>query len=489
MKMKQYALLYIGIALLTACGQAVVSPEQVDEFPAIYPDYIGVTIPATIAPLNFSPSSPHERMDVTVKGNKGEELHINAARGEFPVKKWRRLLVANTGDSLSFTVRILQKGKWKEYKPFPMYISEYPIDYGLVYRKIAPGFEVYSKMGIYERELSSHKERPLVENTLVKGMCVNCHAFNQTDPSRMSLHVRGANSATMMRVGEKTEYLDTKTEETIAACVYPYWHPGGEYIAYSTNNTRQSFHTVKEERVEVVDLASDVVVYHPSTRRLLLCDSLQRADRFETFPAFSPDGRKLYFCSAEAKEIPAQYKEVRYNLCSIDFNPENGSFGNKIDTLVNAAAQGKSVSFPRPSYDGKYIMFTLSDYGNFSIWHKEADLWLLNLADGSLRDLSEVNSDDTESFHNWSSGSRWFVFSSRRGDGLYTRLYLASIDEQGQVSKPFLLPQQDPATYYDRSVYSYNVPEFVNTPIELDTRVFESKINAKERVQVKAVSK
>ena len=114
---------------------------------------------------------------------------------------------------------------------------------------------------------------------------------------------------------------------------------------------------------------------------------------------------------------------------------------------------------------GKYIMFTLSDYGNFSICIKRRIYGLLDLTSGDLRELSEVNSDDTESFHNWSSNSRWFVFSSRRGDGLYTRLYLASMDENGKISKPFLLPQEDPETYYDRSVYSYNVPDFVNAPI------------------------
>ena len=134
-------------------------------------------------------------------------------------------------------------------------------------------------------------------------------------------------------------------------------------------------------------------------------------------------------------------------------------------------------------------MFTLSDYGNFSIWHKEADLWLLDLTSGDLRKLSEVNSDDTESFHNWSSNSRWFVFSSRRGDGLYTRLYLASMDENGKISKPFLLPQEDPETYYDRSVYSYNVPDFTSEPIKIDTRVFEKKITSKERIQVQAKKK
>ena len=130
-------------------------------------------------------------------------------------------------------------------------------------------------------------------------------------------------------------------------------------------------------------------------------------------------------------------------------------------------------------------MFTMSDYGNFSIWHKEADLWLLNLKDGNLHPINEVNSNDTESFHNWSSNSHWFVFSSRRGDGLYTRLYLASIDENGNVSKPFLLPQIEPFNYYDRLIYSYNVPEFINEPLNLKFNEVEKKIKLNKRIHLK----
>lgn len=152
--------------------------------------------------------------------------------------------------------------------------------------------------------------------------------------------------------------------------------------------------------------------------------------------------------------------------------------------MIDAEKMKKSISFPRPSYDGKYIMFTLSDYGNFSIWHKEADLWLLNLQDGSLRTIHEVNSDNTESFHNWSSNSHWFVFSSRREDGLYTRLYLASINKEGKVSKPFLLPQKNPMNYYDKLLYSYNVPEFTNSPVKIEPRKLEREIVSNKRVQV-----
>ena len=130
-------------------------------------------------------------------------------------------------------------------------------------------------------------------------------------------------------------------------------------------------------------------------------------------------------------------------------------------------------------------MFTLSDYGNFSIWHKEADLWLLNLQDGSMRAIEEVNSNNTESYHSWSSNSRWFVFSNRRDDGLYTRLYIAHIEMNGRVCKPFMLPQEKPQEYYDQLIYSYNVPEFTNEPIQLEHRKIENEIISSKRVEVK----
>ena len=201
--------------------------------------------------------------------------------------------------------------------------------------------------------------------------------------------------------------------------------------------------------------------------------------------SFSPDGRTLYFCSAGQKEMPVRYKDVKYSLCSIAFHPEDGTFGDRIDTLISARTLDKSISFPKPSFDGKYLMFTLSDYGNFSIWHKEADLWLLDLKTGTYRNLEEVNSDDTESYHNWSSNSHWFVFSSRRGDGLYPRLYISSVDGQGRIGKPFLLPQQDPYTFYDQLIYSYNVPEFVSAPVQWDKREMAKGLMSKERVKVK----
>ncbi|WP_185964675.1 PD40 domain-containing protein, partial [Klebsiella pneumoniae] len=93
--------------------------------------------------------------------------------------------------------------------------------------------------------------------------------------------------------------LNTKTEETGGNCVYPYWHPSGEYVVYSVNQTIQAVHAIRERRIEVIDLASDIVVYHPQSKQLLTNDLL-RTDAFETFPSFSPDGRTLYFSSSQS---------------------------------------------------------------------------------------------------------------------------------------------------------------------------------------------
>ena len=453
--MKKMIVIWLSSLLLAACSSSVTDPEMVGTYPEIYPDYIGVTIPVNIAPMDFDlPGDNYDRVDVLVKGCEGKEIHVKGKDILFPENEWHRLLAANEGDSIVVTVSIQQNGKWKQFRPFPMFVSPYRMDYGVVYRKIAPGY------------------------------CLNCHSFNRTNPDFLSIHFRGSHGATLMQVNGKNELLNTKTDSTLSACVYPYWHPTGKYIAYSVNNTRQGFHAVKDERIEVLDFESDVLVYKPDTHELLLSPLLQKKESFETFPAFSPDGRTLYFCSAESKEIPAHYKDIRYNLCKIAFDPDNGMFGEKIDTLVNAEKMKKSISFPRPSYDGKYLMFTLSDYGNFSIWHKEADLWILDLRDGSLRELKEVNSVDTESFHNWSANSHWFVFSSRRDDGLYTRLYFACIDDKGRISKPFMLPQEHPFSYYDNLIYSYNVPDFVNRPIELEHKSLGERLLSSERVNV-----
>ncbi|MDN5290334.1 MAG: hypothetical protein PWQ06_573 [Anaerophaga sp.] len=466
----------------SACMETVTIDEERDKYPDIFPDYTEVTIPPNVAPLNFRIDEPNiTKTDVTIVGQGGKTYHCQSKKEVvIPAAEWNDIIGSSVGDTIVAKVCIKQQERWVKYKSFPIYISSDSIDYGLSYRLIAPGYEVYSKMGIYQRELSSFDQKPIIENTLIPGSCVNCHSYRETNTDDFSIHIRGAKGGTLLKHHNLLEMLDTKTKETLSSCVYPYWHPSGNYIAYSVNKTQQAFHSADIKRIEVFDHASDVVIYDVRNHKLITMDLLKSENNFETFPAFSPDGKKLYFCSSEARQVPGEFKDIKYNLLSVLFDAATGCIGNQVDTLVNARGLGKTVSFPRPSYDGKFLMFTMFDYGNFSIWHPEADLWMLKLETGEKFPLENLNSDHTESYHSWSSNSRWVVFSSRRVNGLYTMPYIGHIDEEGNSTKPFLLPQRSP-DFYDQTFYSFNVPEFINQAVEIDARSIENKVKAKHK--------
>lgn len=472
--------------LLAACQEEVKNAKEADSLPPIFPDYAEVTVPVGIAPLNFCSAGESECLDVVLKGDNGGEMHVQGAYADFDADEWHRLLEANKGGRLVCTVCIKTKDGWTRYRDFAIYVSDYPLeDYGLTYRKIAPGYEVYSKMGLYERELASFDERAIIENTQVPGMCVNCHAPNRTNPDQYVFHVRGGHSATLVHRGGTTELLQAVNDSLKGSMVYPYWHPSGRYCAFSTNQTRQGFHVVRDERIEVFDLSSDVFVYDAEKHELLLDTLLMTGHFSENSPAFSPDGRTLYYTTALQQHYPTGFREQKYSLCRIGFDPENGRYGTQVDTLFNAFKEDKSLSWPRPSYDGKYVMVTLADYGYFSIWHKESDLWLLEVATGRMFPLEGANSPDADSYHNWSAGSHWFVFTSRRENGLYSLLYLSCVDGEGRATKPFLLPQKNPKVYYQNSVYSYNTPDFTSRSVELDSRKAARAIESVERVPVR----
>jgi Tol biopolymer transport system component len=205
----------------------------------------------------------------------------------------------------------------------------------------------------------------------------------------------------------------------------------------------------------------------------------------ENTPAFSPDGQWLYFTTALRQVYPTDYDQEKYSLCRVSFDEKTGRIGEQVDTLINTREMGKSVSWPRPSYDGRYLMYTQTDYGYFTIWHPEADLWLLDLQTGETRPMTEINSDRAESLHNWNVNSRWFLFTSRSEDGLYTRVYFSHFGNDGQATKPFLLPQRNPRQYYRRLLYSYNTPDFISRPVEINPREIGQRLESDERTVTK----
>lgn len=438
--------------------------------PRIFPDYAGVTIPPNIAPMNFNVLE-EGRFVLEISDGQDSFFVRSGRNGSFdiPFRKWRRIVRGAVGKRLEFTVMKKENGALSAYEPFSMTVASDSADSHIAYRLIPPGYVAWREMGIYQRCIENFRQWEIVANRRTSGEnCVNCHSFCMQNPEKMIFHSRAEHAGTIVLNDGIPEKLNTKTPRTISPLVYPFWHPSGKYIAFSNNDTHQAFFLNHPNRVEVFDNSSDVVVYDVGRHTISSCPLLKSENSFETFPAFSPDGERLYFCSAVAVDsVRENYSKVRYSLCSIGFHPEDGTFGDSVDTLVNARTVGKSVSFPRVSPDGRFLVFTLHDFGNFSIWHHEADLWCIDLKTSGMWPLDAANSDDTESYHSWSHNGRWMVFGSRRGDGLYTRAWFTHIDAEGQASKPFLLPQKNPLKFYEDSEYSYNIPEFITGKVEV----------------------
>ena len=133
--------------LMFSCSQQPVDVQNTDALPPIFPDYVGVTIPADIAPLNFNVDGA-EYVCVVAKGSLGGELTVSGEWADFDIDGWHSLTRQNVGGTIAVSVTAkTDGGKWIGYRDFEINVSGDPLDeYGLTYRKIAPGYETFSNI-------------------------------------------------------------------------------------------------------------------------------------------------------------------------------------------------------------------------------------------------------------------------------------------------------------------------------------------------------
>ncbi len=474
----------IAATFFAACSPQPENAEMTNRTPDIFPDYVDVTVPAEIAPLNFYVNDSSECVFVEITGENGEKISSSGSYADFDIERWHGLISGNKGKSVSVKVSSKVNGKWRGYLPFKINVSTYDLDeYGVTYRKIAPGYQTFSLIGVYQRDLSNFDEKPLLESRALGGQCLNCHTPNRTNPDQFYVHVRGKHGATIIRSGGKTMIYSAKAENQNANPTYGSWHKDGRYCAFSETKIYQCFHTGKDKLVEPYDEMSDIVVLDITNNQIITSPLLQN-DSIATTPFFSADGTKIYFCTCYNYPVPAEYDKRKYSLCSIDFDGVKGEFGGAVDTIINAQKWDKSIALPRPSYDGKWMVFCTSDFGTNPVNRAESDLWIMDMETGGVRKIDEINSSDTEGFHNWSANSRWMLFASKRLDGLYANLYFTQIDDSGRFTKPFLMPQKDPKKAYGESLHSYNAPDFTSKDIDINYRSIYNDLLSSERIKI-----
>jgi hypothetical protein len=452
--------------------------KTIDRLPVIDPDYTQIVIPPNIAPLNFIICEKGKQFAVKIASQSGKPILLSGKKPEIgiPETAWRTLLQNNRGQDLVLDIYVQNSaGEWTRYAPIKNHIAAEEIDSYLFYRSFTPLYNNWTQMGIFQRNLENFDEDPLLVNRLTEDNCMNCHNFKANDPDNMVLHLRGgpANGTLMIHDGRAVK-IDTKTAFNRAGA-YPSWHPSGKAIAFSVNNLTMFFHNIGEPR-EVLDAGSDLILYLIEKNMVTTCPAVSDPERMETFPNWSPDGKELYFCSSPKMENylvnengkqDLNYKQIKYDLERIPYNIETGVWGER-ETLISASKTGLSVAIPRVSPDGRYVMFTMAEWGTFPIYMASGDLYLLDLNTMKCVRM-DINSERTDSYHCWGHDGRWFVFSSKRMDGLCARPYFCYFDQNGVASKPFVMPQKDPH-FYLTFLNTYNIPELVRGRVKFDPR-------------------
>ena len=452
--MKRLLYLLSILALLAACTPTPKDVQQSSELPPIYPDYCDVTIPVNIAPLNFLLRADCEAIEVKV-GN----ITINTRGNEvtFDMDDWKELMQQSADKEIEVTITALINGNWIQYKTFHWQVVSDKVDSYLTYRLIEPDYEIWNHVQIQQRCVENFDVNALGHYEQLENRCMNCHTYANQDPSLSMMYVRGPGGGAILNQNGKLSKLN------IPGSVYFGFSPSGRYITYSTQNIIPAFHSDPSKRLEVYDASSNVFVADMQEHRVISSPLLSDSLKFETFPTFSPDGKYIYYCSADTVSLPTDIKSLQYRLVRIPFDETTGSIGTKVDTLYSQ----RSVCHPRISPDGRFILYTVADYGTFPIWHPEADLQMMNLQTGVIDSLSIVNSQKSDTYHSWSSNSRWFVFASKRDDGLYGKPYFCYVDKDGKAHKPFCLPQKHPS-FYDNNLKSFNAPELGKGKVPFD---------------------
>jgi hypothetical protein len=495
----------LAVAALLAgglCLTAFRSPVSLDDAAAVgrpakmHPDCSNTVIPPNIAPLNFVIQEHGSRYFVRIRSQRGQAIEIATRSAEIviPEKPWHALLDANRGQELVFELFVQTDGKdggrqWQRFDAAHCTIANEEIDNYLVYRRIHPVHAAHREMGIYQRDLRHFDESCVLNGGYFAGGCLNCHTFCNNRTDRMLISTRTDEkkytSAAIVVENGTAQKVGTKFG-------YSSWHPSGKLLAYSMNKVVLFHHAVGEEPRDVMDLDSLIAYYVVGSQTIKTAPDLSRKDRLETYPTWSPDGRFLYFCSApltwtDRTAIPEGYKEVRYDLMRIAYDPDRDEWG-PLETVLSAKDTGRSILVPRISPDGRWLLFCMCEYGCFPVYQRSSDLYMIDLEAAKQTGRYEyrrldINSDQSESWHSWSSNSRWVAFSSKRGSGVFTRTYLSYVDPNGVAYKPLLLPQKDP-TYYDSCLWTYSVPELVTSPVQMTKESLGRVVRSSDKISV-----
>jgi tetratricopeptide (TPR) repeat protein len=313
-------------------------------------------------------------------------------------------------------------------------------------------------------------------------VCGNCHSFADNG-SVLGMDVDYGNDKGAYAIMPVSSHMVMNDQEIITWADYRRQDgeltfgllsrvsPTGRYVV-STVKDRSVFVAMPDLMFSQLffPIKGILVVYDRETKAFTALPGADDPQYVQSNAVWSPDGKTIVFARARAyhaeridmqnaalvneKDVPeftVQKQPFRYDLYQVPFNDGKGGVATP---LVGASNDGRSNFFPKFSPNGKWIVFCKAN--SYMLLQPDSELWIMPAGGGAARRL-RYNTPRMNSWHSWSSNSRWLVFSSKE-NGPYTQLFLTHIDDDGNDSPPVLLER---FTSSDRAA---NIPEFVKLP-------------------------
>jgi Tfp pilus assembly protein PilF len=315
-------------------------------------------------------------------------------------------------------------------------------------------------------------------------VCGNCHSFADNG-SVLGLDVDYGNdkgaygilpvSAHMVMGDDKIiTWADYKREDgELTFGLLSRVSPTGRYVV-STVKDRSVFVAIPDLMISQLffPIKGILVVYDRETKKFAPLPGADDPQYVQTNAAWSPDGKEIVF--ARAKTHHAEHLEQQNSAIVDEKDVSRGRAavaGQRLHELdavhglhqvvrrTKRIAAVLLVDDRHQHYFPKYCpraMDRLLQGQELHVQPRSGAVDRHRPRAATARRLT-YNTARMNSWHSWSSNSRWLVFSSKV-NGPNTQLFLTHIDENGNDSPPVLLER---FTSPDRAA---NIPEFVKLP-------------------------